>query len=132
MTARRNGANRDIAAPSRARSLSPFIRNEDSGQTDPCLPSSTGVEGEDYGLDLPVAAYVRVPGSFARRVMICSPPILRTIETLKRGIPLGAAPCEPRERPHRIRVRLRSGDLAFRSTKPLAAPLSPECGPRAL
>ena len=62
-----------------ARSLSPFIRNGDSRQTDPCLPSLTGLGGKDYGVDLPVAAYVTVPRSFARRAMICSPPTLRTI-----------------------------------------------------
>ena len=62
-----------------ARSLSSFIRNGDSGQTDPCLPSLTGLDGKDYGVDLPVAAYVTVPRSFARRALICSPPILRTI-----------------------------------------------------
>ena len=62
-----------------ARSLSSFIRNGDSGQTDPCLPSLTGLGGKDYGVDLPVAAYVTVPRSFARRAMICSPPTLRTI-----------------------------------------------------
>src|SRR6516164_570938 len=115
-----------------ARSLSPFIRKGDSGQTDRCLPSLTGLGGKDYGVDLPVAAYVTVPRSLARRAMICSPPIPRTIETLTRGIPLGEALAEPRERPHRIRAQLRSGDLAFRSTKPLVAPLSPECVPRAL
>jgi hypothetical protein len=35
--------------------------------------------GKDYGVDLPVAAYVTVTTSFARRAMICTPPILRTI-----------------------------------------------------
>ena len=62
-----------------ARSLSPFIRNGDSGQTDPCFPSLTGFKGKDYGVDLPVAAYVTVPRSIARRALICSPPKLRTI-----------------------------------------------------
>src|SRR5579872_2314876 len=102
-----------------ARSLSSFIRNGDSGQTDPRLPSLTGLGEKDYGVDLPVAAYVTVPRSLARRAMIRSPPILRTIGTVKRGITLAAAPGEPREKPRRIRARLRSGDPAFRSTKPV-------------
>jgi hypothetical protein len=62
-----------------ARSLSPFIRNGDSGQTDPCFLSLTALREKISGVDLPVAAYVTVPRSLARRAMIRSPPILRTI-----------------------------------------------------
>jgi hypothetical protein len=69
-----------------ARSLSSFIRNGDSGQTDPCFPSLTGVRGKDYGVDLPVAAYVTAPRSFARQSMICSPPTLRTIGNSPGGL----------------------------------------------
>lgn len=61
-----------------AHDLSFSSRNVSFGQTASCFPAATGVEGEDYCLDLPVAAYVTFPRSCAGRAMICSPPMPRT------------------------------------------------------